>query len=167
MKRLPALLLTLLLLASLSTSALAASSQISKEGSTQIPVTLFKNEPETVDVTITWEDLAFTYDGNKFTTTTGGTQTAKITVENHTAKAVNVEAKYAPAEQYQDRSIFDLRFLDAGNLSNAGELTFPMSVANGNAEDIFVAPKTESTLAGLANRNTHTMGNVVITIAVP
>ena len=61
MKRLPALMLSVFLLTLLSLPATAEN--VNKEGTVPIPVELSVDASTMVDVTITWDDFKYVYNG--------------------------------------------------------------------------------------------------------
>ena len=114
MKRLPALLLSLLLLTLLSTpsQAVTKTENVSSGGTRDLPVYLAVDAADMVDVTISWNELTYTYGSNGFTA--DDVTIPQITVTNNNPQnSITIDPQFVRNDESLSESMFDLYFYES------------------------------------------------------
>ena len=109
MKRLPALLLSLLLLTLLSTpsQAVTKTENVSSGGTRDLPVYLAVDAADMVDVTISWNELAYTYGSSGFAAE--DVTIPQITVTNNNPQnSITIDPQFVRNDESLSESMFDL-----------------------------------------------------------
>ena len=111
MKRLPALLLSLFLLTLLSmpSQAVTKTENVSSGGTQDLPVYLAVDAADMVDVTISWNELTYTYGSNGFTA--DDVTIPQITVTNNNPQnGITIDPQFVRNDESLSESMFDLFF---------------------------------------------------------
>lgn len=167
MKRLAALLLSLVLLTLLSMPALAETAAVATETEKDIPVTLTVDSSQMVDVTITWSELDYTHDGNKFAVTADTMPSITVT-NNNPQTTVVMNPSYVPENSTYSDDAFWLNFFEDPNhtVSNHSNIA-NVVISNGSPKTFYAVPSGNPYTHGLSTAKELKVGTVRITIELP
>lgn len=175
MKRLSLLVLSILMLTLLSMPASADSKKVTTlpDESTEIPVYLTVDTSTMVNVTIEWDELAYSYDYNGKTFSPGVENMPSITVTNNNPQmTVTALPTFEPnTELGFGENDFALNFFATASetLKSGSAITKAVSVTYGTPAVFYAVPSgtptNNSILAGTADG--QNVGNVRITIEKP
>ena len=169
MKRLPALMLSVFLLTLLSLPATAITKQENlTDKEKNLLVSLAVNTSDMVDVTITWNELNYTYGSNGFAADDTDIEMPKITVTNNNLQnSLTVNALFKPTDASLTEDMFDLYFYeDLSVMPPNGENVKDLLLAEKSSISFYALPYGNPAHWSAASAKLTPIGNVCISIAL-
>ena len=163
MKRLPALMLSVFLLTLLSLPATAEN--VNKEGTVPIPVELSVDASTMVDVTITWDDFKYVYNGREFTTNSGKMPGITVT-NNNPQNSILVTPDYQELDGLNlDSRAFALYFFkDANVTTTKGGDVEKVTLTGAESTTFYAVPEGNPLKYAPETKNSTIVGNILIKI---
>ena len=168
MKRLPALLLSLFLLTLLSmpSQAVTKTENVSSDGTQDLPVYLAVDAADMVDVTISWNELTYTYGSNGFAAE--DVTIPQITVTNNNPQNnITIDPQFVRNDEALSESMFDLYFYESKTEVPTQGTDVRNQLINGRDSFSFYAiPYGDPLGWSAASKTPAQIGSVRITIAL-